>query len=137
MRVRSFRNVVLSSLRMNTASLAVRRVTIQLCCNIVEIQTFETITCIGSIKMIANPDLTSDTAFETLVDVRLRAGGLNLAENTSWTMMHSSEFQTWKCSFGDTSNDDVPRFPVRVPLLDGSISNRAAGIEGGSMMFSQ
>jgi hypothetical protein len=52
-------------------------------------------------------------------------------------MMHSQEFQTWKCNFGDPLNDDVPLFTVRVPLLDQSISNRDAGIEGGLMMFSQ
>lgn len=79
----------------------------------------------------------SDTAFETLVDLRLRAGGLHLAENTSWTMMHSQEFQMWKCSFGDPSTDDVPRFLVTVPFLDESISNREAGIERGKMSFSQ
>jgi hypothetical protein len=78
-----------------------------------------------------------DLAFEELVDSRLQAGGVQVAENTAWTMMHSPEFQEWKCSFGDPSNDAVPKFLVPVPQLQESLSNRAAGIERGEMAFSQ
>jgi len=78
-----------------------------------------------------------DIAFEELVDSRLQAGGVAVAENTAWTMMHSPEFQEWKCSFGDPSNDEVPRFLVSVPQLDESVWNREAGIERGKMAFSQ
>ncbi|PMD51256.1 uncharacterized protein K444DRAFT_601543 [Hyaloscypha bicolor E] len=77
-----------------------------------------------------------DLAFEELVDSRLRAGGVQVAENTAWTMMHSPEFQEWKCSFGDPSNNAVPKFLVPVPQLHESVSNRAAGIERGEMAFS-
>lgn len=80
---------------------------------------------------------SSDTAFETLVDNRLAAGRLHLAENTAWTMMNSTEFQMWKCNFGNASTADTPRFTVTVPFLDESISNREAGIEQGKMTFTQ
>jgi hypothetical protein len=78
-----------------------------------------------------------DLAFELLVDERLRVGRVDLAENTAWTMMHSAEFQEWKCSFGDRSNEDVPKFLVPVPHLHESVSNSQAGIERGKMAFSQ
>lgn len=70
------------------------------------------------------------------MDRRLQAGKLQLAENTSWTMMHSREFQAWKCKFGDGDTDEVSKFPVTVPLLNERFSNIDAGIEGGKMMFS-
>lgn len=76
-----------------------------------------------------------DLAFEKLVESRLQASGLNLNRNTSWTMMHSPDFQMWKCSFGELSSQDTPRFLVQVPLLNEAVSNRQAGIERGKMAF--
>lgn len=78
-----------------------------------------------------------DVAFEALVDSRLQAGNVPVVENTAWTMMHSPEFQEWKCSFGSPLNENVLKFLVPVPSLDESVSNRAAGIESGKMAFSQ
>lgn len=78
-----------------------------------------------------------DLAFEKLVESRLQASGLNLKENTSWTMMHSPDFQNWKCTFGELSTQDTPKFLVPVPLLNENVSNRQAGIERGKMAFTQ
>jgi hypothetical protein len=78
-----------------------------------------------------------DSAFERLVESRLQASYINFSDNTAWTMMHSSEFQVWKCTFGHAQNDTLPGFPIPIPHIDPSLADIAAGIREGKMMFSQ
>ncbi|KUJ22737.1 uncharacterized protein LY89DRAFT_714475 [Mollisia scopiformis] len=78
-----------------------------------------------------------DESFCALVEQRLQgAEGLELKENTAWTMMHSAEFQSWKRVFGTLDEKQFKEFPVKVPALKIKVSNEKAGITLGSMMFS-
>ncbi|KAF8866590.1 hypothetical protein BDZ45DRAFT_578820 [Acephala macrosclerotiorum] len=77
-----------------------------------------------------------DESFCTLVEERLQGTDLELEENTAWTMMHSTRFQTWKHAFGSFDEKEFKELPVRVPGLRINISDEKAGIALGSMMFS-
>lgn len=78
-----------------------------------------------------------DESFCSLVEHRLDGCGLELKDNTAWTMMHSTDFQSWKRAFGTINENEFKELPVKVPGLKSNISNEKACIALGSMMFSQ
>lgn len=77
-----------------------------------------------------------DESFCTLVEKRLHGSGLELKDNTAWTMMHSADFQKWKLAFGTLDEKEFKVFPIKVPGLTSKISNEKARITFGSMVFS-
>ena len=78
-----------------------------------------------------------DTAFERMVERRLLTVCPALPDNTAWSMMHSSEFLGWKCSFGQDDSKDFPSFPISVPTVKSDFSRSGAKIFNGKMHFSQ
>ena len=78
-----------------------------------------------------------DFAFENLVDKRLGAVTAALPDNIASSMMHSSEFQNWKCTFGQEDNRDFSSFLIPVPEVGSDFNHREAKIVDGKMPFSQ
>lgn len=78
-----------------------------------------------------------DTAFEEMVEKRLAVVTPALPENTAWSMMHSTEFLSWKCGFGQEDSRDYRSFAIAVPTVDSAFNHHEAEIKNGKMQFSQ
>ena len=77
-----------------------------------------------------------DVAFERLVEDRLTTVLPALPENTAWSMMHSSEFLFYKCTFGQDEGRLFNR-SVPVPYLTDGFNHAQANIVNGRMTFSE
>ncbi|GAW14132.1 hypothetical protein ANO14919_035260 [Xylariales sp. No.14919] len=87
-------------------------------------------------NMIGSTDI--DRAFEEMVEERLsKAKDLSCLNDAANIMMHSDEFQTWKHSFGKIEESQFGMAKIPVPIiLEGTITDEAAGVSDGKMKFS-
>ena len=94
---------------------------------------------LDSLSNVEGKDVGStniDVAFSRLVEDRLAAVTLALPENTAWSMMHSSEFLFYKCTFGQ---DEVRHFSFSVPVphVTDGFGHAKSNIVNGRMEFSE
>ncbi len=86
-------------------------------------------------KNIGSIDI--DTAFEQMVNERIAGMTPALSKDTAWYMMHSAEFLTWKCCFGQDGTNHYRDFPIAVPNVESDFCHAATRIKDGKMLFSQ
>ena len=78
-----------------------------------------------------------DKSFERMVEKRISRVTPAPPEDTAWSMMNSSEFQVWKCIFGQDDSIELESFLIPVPTVDSDFSHDKAKIVNGKMLFSQ